>query len=133
MSASSCLHNTVALVICCNSQPDIFVWCLSAMSACSKQKSSLLSVAGDDEGAVTSPLKGTNKPGDTVCRMPDTHHPLNIIILRKDISDLLAGEPSNDNIVNFVLGLLQLEARNSASKQTWTFFPSTLMYDLLKK
>ena len=59
--------------------------------------------------------------------------PYGYYIMPRSMHLLQSGQGIDDETINFVLGLLQLEAQLRVPKETWTFLPTTFKYNLLDR
>ena len=71
---------------------------------------------------------------DSETRVVDMHgHPYEYYISQHSMDQLKSGQSIGDEVVNYSIGLLQVEAFYTAAKETWAFTSSALKYQLLGK
>jgi hypothetical protein len=88
-------------------------------------------LAGSSDQEVTSPVQPASSDE---ARVVDMHgHPYEYYISQHSMDRLKSGQGICDEMVNFCLGLLQVEAKYTAAKESWAFTSSGLKYQLLDK
>lgn len=101
------------------------------LNASSAHDSARIWTAGSgcsEDGEVSSPAK----PNAEKMVIDMAGHPHGYYICQHAMDLLESGKGINDEVVNFGLGLLQLEASSTVSQDNWTFLTSLLWYRLMK-
>ena len=89
----------------------------------------MVATVGSDDEEVSSPAKPSDPSTVKVADMAG--HPSGYNVLQLGIDRLQSGSGFDEEVVNFVPGLLQLEAHRMASKEQWTVLSSIFKYELL--
>ena len=82
-------------------------------------------LAGSSDQEVTSPVQPASSDE---ARVVDMHgHPCEYYISQHSMDRLKSGQGICDEMVNFCLGLLQVEAKYTAAKESWAFTSSGVL------
>lgn len=82
-------------------------------------------LAGSSDQEVTSPVQPASSDE---ARVVDMHgHPYEYYISQHSMDRLKSGQGICDEMVNFCLGLLQVEAKYTAAKESWAFTSSGVL------